>query len=248
MFSKKTRLDHLVQLKLPQISRAQIVSLIEQGLVTVNGKIVTKPGQQIASNAQIDCDFQAPRYVSRAGLKLEHALQEFRINVNGKTVLDAGLSTGGFTDCLLQHGADKIYGIDVGTNQAHPKIKSDPRVVILEQTNLRYLANLPELVDLATLDLSFISLLKVISNVTKFLKPNGLLIVLIKPQFEVGKQRVGSGGIVKNDKVRDQAVQQVITGIVSAGFVFVGLINSPITGTDGNFEYLAYFISSNSKS
>lgn len=224
------------------MSRVQIVNLIEQGLVTVNGKIVTKPGQLVSNEAQITCDFQVPKYVSRAGLKLEHALKEFKIDVADKTILDAGLSTGGFADCLLQHGAAKIYGVDVGTNQAHAKIKADTRVVILEQTNLRYLEKLPELVDMITLDLSFISLLKVISNVIKFLKPGGLLVTLIKPQFEVGKAHVGAGGLVKDTQVRDQVVQDVITGIAASGFVFKGLIDSPITGGDGNCEYLAYFV------
>lgn len=238
----KIRLDRLVQLKWPEISRVQIVQLIEQGLVTVNGKVVTKPGQQVSDDVCITCDFQAPKYVSRAGLKLAHALQVFKIDVNGKTVLDAGLSTGGFADCLLQQGAIKIYGVDVGTNQAHTKIKHDARVIILEQTNLRYLEHLPEQVDLVTLDLSFISLLKVVPNILKFLKPEGILITLIKPQFEVGKLHVGSGGIVKDVQVREQTVQAVITGIVATGFLFGGLIDSPITGGDGNHEYLAYFV------
>lgn len=226
---------------MPNVSRVQIVKLIEQGLVTVNGKIVTKPGQTVSYDAQIVYNFQAPQYVSRAGIKLAHALKEFSIIPSGKVALDAGLSTGGFTDCLLQHGAIKVYGIDVGTNQAHPKIKNDPRVLVLEQTNLRYLEYLPELVDLVTLDLSFISLLKVVPNILKFLKSNAELITLIKPQFEVGKTYVGAGGIVKNEQVRRQAVQDVIDGIVAIGFLWQGLTDSPIAGGDGNCEYLAYF-------
>jgi 23S rRNA (cytidine1920-2'-O)/16S rRNA (cytidine1409-2'-O)-methyltransferase len=227
---------------LPEVSRVQIVKLIEQGLVRVDGKTLTKPGQQVRDEALVECDFAAPKYVSRAGLKLEHALKTFAIDVSGKIALDAGLSTGGFADCLLQHGALKIYGVDVGTNQAHAKIKADQRVLILEQTNLRYLAGLPEPVDLVTLDLSFISLLKVVPNVLQFLKPGGILMTLIKPQFEVGPGQVGSGGIVKDVQVREQAVQAVIAGIVATGFLFGGLINSPITGGDGNHEYLAYFV------
>lgn len=231
-----------MQLQLPAVSRVQVVNLIEQGLVTVDGKVVTKPGQLVYESALIVCNFQAPRYVSRAGLKLEQALKEFKIDVTNKIILDAGLSTGGFADCLLQHGAAKIYGVDVGTNQAHAKIKADQRVLILEQTNVRYLESLPELVDMITLDLSFISLLKVIPNVVKFLKPGGILVTLIKPQFEVGKAHVNSGGLVKDTQVRDQVVQDVITGIVASGFVFKGLIDSPINGGDGNCEYLAYFV------
>ena len=240
--SKKVRLDLLVQTKLPGVSRTYVFNLIKHGCVRVDGLVSTKPGQQFLPDVQISCETSAPKYVSRAGLKLEHALIQFKIDVVGKIVLDAGLSTGGFTDCLLQHGASKVYGVDVGTNQAHPKIRADARVHVLEQTNLRYLENLPELVDLVTLDLSFISLLKVICNISKFLKPAGLLIILIKPQFEVGPDYIGAGGIVKDLKVRDLAVKNVITGVEQAGFIFQGLIDSPILGGDGNCEYLAYFI------
>jgi 23S rRNA (cytidine1920-2'-O)/16S rRNA (cytidine1409-2'-O)-methyltransferase len=239
--SKKVRLDLLVQTKLPGVSRTQVVNLIAQGQVSVNGLVVTKRSQQVLSSSEIVCKASAPKYVSRAGLKLEYALEKFKIDVIGKIALDAGLSTGGFTDCLLQHGASKVYGVDVGTNQAHPKISSDQRVCVLEQTNLRYLEKLPELVDLVTLDLSFISLLKVISNIIKFLKPAGLLVVLIKPQFEVGPENIGTGGIVKNTKARNLAVQNVLAGIKQAGFTLIGLIDSPILGGDGNCEYLAYF-------
>lgn len=242
MLSKKIRLDLLVQKQLPGVSRTQVVNLIEQGQVQVDGLVITKPGQQFLPSAQIICANVMPKYVSRAGLKLAHALGYFKIDAANKVVLDAGLSTGGFTDCLLQAGASKIYGVDVGSNQVHPKILADSRVTVLEQTNLRYLVSLPELVDLVTLDLSFISLLKVITNIPKFLKPAGGLLVLIKPQFEVGSENIGTGGIVKDSKVRDLAVQNVITGIVQAGFEFQGLVDSPITGGDGNHEYLAYFI------
>lgn len=239
--SKKVRLDLLVQSKLPGVSRTQAVNFILDGMVSVDDVITTKPGVQVLSDAIIICNASAPKYVSRAGIKLAQALAVFKIDVNGKVVLDAGLSTGGFTDCLLQNGASKVYGVDVGTNQAHVKIKNDARVQVLEQTNLRYLEKLPELVDLITLDLSFISLLKVVFNIVKLLKPAGLLIVLIKPQFEVGPENIGTGGIVKDLKARDLAVKNVVFGIEQAGFVLVGLIDSPILGGDGNFEYLAYF-------
>ncbi len=231
-----------MQSKLPGVSRTQAVNLILGGQVCVDGVIVTKSGLRFLPDVNVVCNASAPQYVSRAGLKLAHALAEFKIDVTGKVVLDAGLSTGGFTDCLLQHGASKIYGVDVGTNQAHPKIINDARVYILEQTNLRYLEKLPELVDLITLDLSFISLLKVIPNIVKLFKPCGLLIVLIKPQFEVGPQNIGTGGIVKDPKARELAVKNVISGIEQVGFVFKSLIDSPILGGDGNCEYLAYFV------
>ena len=240
----KKRLDLLVIDLLPAVSRTQVVSLIEQGQVTVNGQLVTKPGLLVNIDAQILCNYQVPKYVSRAGLKLEQALVSFKIDAHAKICLDAGLSTGGFTDCLLQHGSAKVYGIDVGTNQVHDKIKNDSRVQVMEQTNLRHLESLPELVDLVTLDLSFISVLKVISNLVKLLKAGGELVILIKPQFEVGKEFVGTGGIVKDTQVREKAVQDVIAGITEAGFTFKGLIDSPIKGGDGNCEYLAYFTKS----
>lgn len=235
------RLLAQLQATAPDVSRTQVTNLIAGGLVSVNGKVVTKPGQLVSELAIISCEHSEPQYVSRAGTKLAHALQVFKIDVNHKIILDAGLSTGGFTDCLLQNGATKIYGVDVGTNQVHAKIKNDARVQVMEQTDLRNLACLPELVDLVTLDLSFISLLKVINHIPKFLKPQGCLLVLIKPQFEVGKTHVGTGGIVKDAKIRDQAVRDVIAGIAQAGFVLQQLIDSPITGGDGNLEYLAYF-------
>lgn len=235
------RLLAQLQANVPDISRAQVATWIAQGLVSVDGKIVTKPGQLVNDLAIINCECSQPKYVSRAGIKLEHALQVFKIDAHGKIILDAGLSTGGFTDCLLQNGALKIYGVDVGTKQVHAKIQANPRVQVMEQTDLRNLAYLPELVDLVTLDLSFISLLKVINHISKFLKPTGSLIVLIKPQFEVGKDHIGNSGIVKDAKIRDQAVKSVIAGIAQAGFILQQLTESPITGGDGNLEYLAHF-------
>ena len=226
---------------LPGVSRTQVVTLIIDGLVTVDGQVVTKPGAIVSTAASIECDFKASKYVSRAGLKLERALLTFKIIVANKVALDAGLSTGGFTDCLLQHGITKVYGIDVGTNQVHAKIKNDARVVVMEQTNLRHLVSLPEQVDIITLDLSFISVLKVIVAAAKFLKTDGALIVLIKPQFEVGKKFVGNGGIVKEAQIRERAVKTVVAGVVAAGFIFKDVIDSPIMGGDGNQEFLAYF-------
>jgi 23S rRNA (cytidine1920-2'-O)/16S rRNA (cytidine1409-2'-O)-methyltransferase len=156
--------------------------------------------------------------------------------------LDAGLSTGGFTDCLLQEGARKVYGVDVGYGQVHEKIRNDPRVIVMEKTNLRYVEGLPELVDIVTLDVSFISVLKIIERVKSLLKHQGKLIVLIKPQFEAGKQDIGRGGIVKDADVHERVTKSVIEGIVKEGFSFQGIIESPILGAEGNKEFLAYFI------
>lgn len=238
----KKRLDQLVQEKYPQLSRTLIQSLIMQGKVRVDGQVVTKAGQATSDDVDIVVDFEVPKYVSRAGFKLEKALDYFGIDVHGYVVLDAGLSTGGFTDCLLQRGAVKIYGVDVGFAQVHEKIRSDPRVVVMEQTNLRYLENLPEKVDLVTLDLSFISVLKVMDAVTHQLKPQGKLIVLIKPQFEAERHKVGKGGIVKDECVHQEVIKKVTQGIEAHGFVCNGVIESPIAGTTGNKEFLAYFV------
>lgn len=237
----KKRLDQLVQEHLPQYSRNQISSFIMQGYVTVDGIKITKPGAQIKEDALIEYSFQEPKYVSRAGLKLEHALDNFSIDVKDLVIVDAGISTGGFTDCLLQHGAKKIYGIDVGYGQVHEKIRKDPRVIILERTNLRELKELPEKVDIATLDLSFISVLKVMPAVSNLLKENSKLIILIKPQFEAEKGQVGKGGIIRDTKLHEEIIKKVISGVSEFGFQLVGVIESPILGATGNKEFLAYF-------
>lgn len=237
----KKRLDHIVAQLYPNLSKNIIQSLIIQGRVKVEGSIVTKPGTMLPSEVSIELDQHEPKYVSRAGLKLEKALHEFHIDVTGLTILDAGISTGGFTDCLLQHGAAKIYGVDVGYGQVHEKISRDARVIILERTNLRALKTLPELVDMVTLDLSFISVLKVMEVVCRLLKPHGKLLVLIKPQFEAGKDQVGKGGIIKDPLIHQQVIDTVTQSIKNYGFILHGIIESPILGTTGNKEFLVYF-------
>lgn len=237
----KKRIDILIHDLHPAYSRQQIQSWIMQGKVLVDGRVITKPGMAVSAAAKLELVIQEPKFVSRAGYKLEKALDHFGIDVTGLTILDAGLSTGGFTDCLLQRCAKKIYGIEVGYGQAHEKIRMDERVVVRERTNLRLLKDLGELVDLVTLDLSFISVLKVMDAVKNLLKADGQLIVLIKPQFEASKQEVGRGGIVRDVKVRERVVQEVVHGIGEYGFACQGVIESPITGADGNIEYLAYF-------
>lgn len=239
---KKQRLDERLLILFPDKSRTFLQSLIMQGKVTVDGSVVTKAGHQITEDVSVKVDFEEPKFVSRAGFKLEGALELFGIDVAGIVALDAGLSTGGFTDCLLQRGAQKVYGVDVGYGQAHEKIRRDPRVVVMERTNLRHLDELPEAVDMATLDLSFISVLKVIESVKKQLKPSGKLIILIKPQFEAEKHQIGKGGIVTDSSVHEQVVANVTTSIVEQGFQLHGVTESPITGTEGNKEFLAYFI------
>jgi len=237
----KKRLDLFISEKYPQYSRRQIQSWIMQGKVTVENKVVTKAGTQVSQDAQIVIDLEEPKYVGRAGFKLEGALDHFGIDVSGFTVLDAGLSTGGFADCLLQRGAKKIYGVDVGYGQAHEKIRADDRVQVMERTNLRDLRDVGELVDLVTLDLSFISILKVMDAVCAVLKPDGMLITLIKPQFEAERKDVRKGGIVRDVAVHEKVLAQVTEGIKKHGFELIGTTESPITGATGNKEFLAYF-------
>ncbi|OGB83587.1 hypothetical protein A3F66_04425 [candidate division TM6 bacterium RIFCSPHIGHO2_12_FULL_32_22] len=237
----KKRLDQIVQEKLPNLSRNQISSFIVQGKVLVDGKTVTKPGVQVKDDAKIDVDISEPKYVSRAGFKLEKALDHFNIDVKDLVALDAGISTGGFSDCLLQRDIKKIYGVDVGYGQVHEKVANNPKVEILERTNLRNLDKLSEKVDIATLDLSFISVLKVMDAVSNLLKDHAKLVVLIKPQFEAEKGDVSRGGIVKDERVHNAVIEKVVSGIKQYGFKCEGVIESPITGSSGNKEFLGYF-------
>ena len=239
---KKERLDLRVLEQYPHLSRTFVHSLIMQGKVAVDGVIITKQGTPILLTSSIVVDESVPKYVCRAGFKLEKALDFFACDVAGLVALDAGLSTGGFTDCMLQRNIARVYGVEVGYGQVHEKIKQDSRVVVMERTNLRNLKSLPEVVDLVTLDLSFISVLKVMDAVVPLLKDGGKLIVLIKPQFEAEKKEVGRGGIVKNPEVHQRVQEKIIAGICAYGFEFKGVTESPIQGTMGNTEFLAYFI------
>ena len=237
---KKIRLDQLVHERMPQYSRRQIQSWIMQGRVSVDGHIMNKTGLPVTDKSEIVVDVQEPKFVSRAGFKLEKALDYFGIDVNGLVVLDAGLSTGGFTDCLLSRGAMRVYGIDVGYGQVHEKIRNDPRVVVMERTNLREVRDVGQKIDLVTLDLSFISLLKVLDAVCAVLKEGGFLVALIKPQFEAERHEVGRGGIIKNPAVHEAVIKRVIQGLQEYGFVVHGVIESPIEGAMGNKEFLVY--------
>jgi 23S rRNA (cytidine1920-2'-O)/16S rRNA (cytidine1409-2'-O)-methyltransferase len=242
--TSKLRLDrYLFERGLVQ-SREQGQALILAGQVLVNGQKKDKAGTLVADDADIRILGEQMSYVSRGGLKLEAALREFSIDVTGMTALDAGASTGGFTDCLLQHGAMKVYAVDVGYGQMAWKIRQDPRIVVIERTNVRDIdpALVPEKVDITVIDVSFISLEKVIPSVLRFLKPEAGIVALIKPQFEVGKGQVGKGGIVRDEAARNTAVEKVRTAFQSAGLDVQGIIPSPITGQDGNVEYLIYAV------
>jgi 23S rRNA (cytidine1920-2'-O)/16S rRNA (cytidine1409-2'-O)-methyltransferase len=240
---QKQRLDKAVQSLFPELSRQFIQSLIMQGKVIVNDKVVTKAGTQVSGDDVINITKTDDQYVSRAGYKLAHALSHFQIDVSGLIALDAGISTGGFTDCLLQNNIARVHGIDVGYGQTVHKIRSDPRVILHERVNVRHITKetIGEMVDLVTLDLSFISVLKVLDAVKSVLKPQGMLIVLVKPQFEGRKDQIGAGGIVRDDIARQEIVNNVIQGIAEKDFLLQGACESPITGTDGNREFLAYF-------
>ncbi len=240
----KKRLDQLVLQKAPALSRRRIQDEIAKGNVSVDGVVVTKPGARFSEDALIEYNFEEQSFVSRAGLKLQKALDHFAVDVAGLVALDAGLSTGGFADCLLQRGAQKVYGIDVGHSQLHDTLKNDPRLIVMERTNLRTLKSVGQRVDLITLDLSFISVLKVMDAVTQLLKSDGKLIVLIKPQFEAEPGLIGKGGIIKDVKLHEKILNTVTTGIEAHGFALQGTIESPILGGDGNKEFLAYFLRS----
>jgi 23S rRNA (cytidine1920-2'-O)/16S rRNA (cytidine1409-2'-O)-methyltransferase len=238
----KKRLDVALQAQYPEISRTQAQAYIMRGCVTVNGHKMTKPGTQVADDVIVSLHIPNEKYASRAGYKLAAALDTFAISVEGKIALDAGISTGGFSDCLLQRGIQRVYGVDVGYGLVHERVKNDPRLVLHERTNLRYLEPLPEQVDIVTLDLSFISVLKVIHVIQKVLKPGGELIVLIKPQFEAGRELVGRGGIVSDPAVHEQVITTIRESLETQGFIFKGCIPSPLLGASGNQEFLAYFI------
>lgn len=225
-------------------SRTKAASMIADGIVFCNGACVVKASFDVPEGASVELRGEALKYVSRGGLKLEGALQSFCIDPRGMIAVDLGASTGGFTDCLLQHGCKKVYAIDSGTAQLHPKLASDPRVISFENCNARYLTpdDVGEPIDLVVCDLSFISQTMIHFVVASILKKDGVFISLIKPQFEVGREGIGKGGIVKNEKTRMQAVERVIASANANQLTLMKTCVSSITGGDGNIEYLAYFI------
>lgn len=241
---QKVRLDKLLSDRQVVDSREKGRARILAGQVLVNGQKVDKAGALVPADAEIRMLGEQMPFVSRGGLKLDAAIREFGIDVSGATALDIGASTGGFTDCLLQHGAHKVYAVDVGYGQMAWKLQQDPRVVLIDRTNIREIdpSLIPELVDTAVIDVSFISLEKVVPAVLQFLKPDAAVIALIKPQFEVGKELVGKGGIVRDEAARNAAVERVRALFLDAGLVEQGMIPSPITGQDGNVEYLIYAV------
>lgn len=239
--SKKRRLDLVLVEKEQTLSRQQARGLIMAGKVLVNGQRSEKPGTLVADHDEIRIKGGlGPTYVSRGGLKLEGALKQLNISVANSICLDVGASTGGFTDCLLQNGADKVYAVDVGYGQLAWQLRQDQRVITIERTNIRHMTRdiVSEPVDLVTVDVSFISLNIVIPAVIKFLKPKARILALIKPQFEVGKGKVGKGGVVRDPKLRDAAVKELTKNFTALGFVCGPAVPSPILGPKGNQEYI----------
>jgi 23S rRNA (cytidine1920-2'-O)/16S rRNA (cytidine1409-2'-O)-methyltransferase len=233
------RLDILLTEKKLTKSRNVAADLIKRGKVLVNGEKITKPAKDFTDSPDLKIEMlEQPKYVGRGGLKLEKALLEFKIDPNGLTVLDVGSSTGGFTDCLLQYGAKKVYAVDVGTDQFDLELGKDPRVILMEKTDIRDIKNLPEKVDLAVIDVSFISLELILEPVKKLLKNNGQIVALIKPQFETGKEAKNKGGIVKNEEIREKVLKDLQIFTKKIGLNTLGTIDSPILGGSGNKEYL----------
>lgn len=237
------RLDQLLVQRGLAESRERAQRLIRAGKVKVAGQPAGKPGHTYPAEAVVE--LQAPeRFVSRGGEKLEGAFQHFQLSVTDEVCLDVGASTGGFTDCLLQHGARKVYAVDVGHNQLHPRLQQDPRVVVMDGVNGRHLSadRFPEQPTFATVDASFISLRLVLPAVAAVLAPGGRLVTLVKPQFEAGPSDVGPGGVVRDPAVHERVIREVRTaGEQQAGLAWQGVCPSPLRGPAGNVEFLAYW-------
>jgi 23S rRNA (cytidine1920-2'-O)/16S rRNA (cytidine1409-2'-O)-methyltransferase len=236
----KTRIDQLLVDRNMAPSREKARALILAGQVLVDGQRVDKAGQTVSTEAVVEV-LQPMRYVGRGGLKLEAALVHFHIDVDGRVAIDVGSSTGGFTDCLLQHGAARVYAVDVGTGQLDWKLRNDPRVIVREQVNARYLnaTDFPERMDLAVCDVSFISVTMILPMLLPILKPDAAMVILVKPQFELERHQVGKGGIVRDPELHAAACRRVAESVAALGFTSE-TIPSPVLGAEGNQEFLLY--------
>lgn len=239
----KTRIDILLVERGLTPTREKAQALVMAGCVFVEGVKVEKSGHRIDPVATVDIRGQDHPYVGRGGVKLAHALDHFAVDATGKICMDVGASTGGFTDCLLQRGAAKVYAVDVGYGQLAWRIAQDPCVVAIERTNIRTMDrdSIPEAIDIAVIDVSFISLTLVLPAVDRFVKANGAIIALVKPQFEVGRGRVGKGGIVRDEGLQREAVEKIVAAGAALGWTPLGATESPIQGAKGNREFLAAF-------
>ncbi|MBI3610601.1 MAG: TlyA family RNA methyltransferase [Nitrospirae bacterium] len=239
----KKRLDRVLVDRGLVESREKAQALILAGAVEAEGMTVVKAGTPIGNETAIrirdEIAGTALRYVGRGGLKLEAAIARFGVPIVGKVAADVGASTGGFTDCLLQHGAVRVYAVDVGYGQLAWSLRRDPRVVVIERTNIRNLSpdRIPEPADLATIDVSFISLVKILPKVIEIIKPQGMIVALVKPQFEVGKGEVEKGGVIRDPVKRQKAVERIRSFADGLGLHCEGLLESPVHGRDGNVEY-----------
>ncbi len=238
----KVRLDVLLVNRGLAKSREQAKAIIMEGKVFVKGEREDKAGSMFDEAAPIEIHGQKLRYVSRGGLKLEKAVAHFDLKLENKVCMDVGSSTGGFTDCMLQNGAQKVYAVDVGTNQLDWKLRSDPRVVCMEKTNIRYLTadQINERPEFASIDVAFISLTKVLLPVRELLTESGEVVALIKPQFEAGREKVGKKGVVREKSTHLEVIQMVLGYAWSIGFDILALEFSPIKGPEGNIEYLVW--------
>lgn len=238
----KERLDVLLVNRRLADSREKAKAIIMAGCVFVNGQREDKAGSMFPTDVLIELKGMSMKYVSRGGFKLEKMIEKHGIRLDGMTCIDVGSSTGGFTDCMLQNGAGKVYAIDSGTNQLAWKLRSDERVISMEQTNIRYVTpeDIGEEADFVSIDVAFISLLKVLLPVRELMKDGSRIVCLIKPQFEAGREQVGKKGVVRDMKVHMQVIENVLIYAESIGFTVLDLDYSPIKGPEGNIEYLAY--------
>ena len=238
----KERLDVLLVNRGLAPSREKAKTMIMEGNVFVNNNREDKAGSTFPEDCEIEIHGTTLKYVSRGGLKLEKAMTHFGIGLEGKVCMDIGASTGGFTDCMLQNGAVKVYAVDVGYGQFAWKLRQDPRVVCMEKTNIRYVTpdQIDDLLDFASVDVSFISLTKVLGPARALLKDKGQMVCLIKPQFEAGREKVGKKGVVRDKKVHEEVIENVTQFAITNGFSIHALEYSPIKGPEGNIEYLVY--------
>ena len=234
----KRRIDSLLMDRGLVESRAKAQALIMAGKVTVDGRTAIKPGTRVPDAAVITI-IEPPPFVSRGGIKLDYALDYFQLDVAGRVAADIGASTGGFTDCLLKRGASRVYAIDVGYGQLDYRLRQDSRVVVMDRVNVRYPVALPEKIDLATVDVSFISARKLMPSVAQLLNEGGYLLVLVKPQFEAERAEVGKGGVIKQPVVHARVLGRFIAWMVEHGFRLGGLVASPILGASGNKEFFS---------
>lgn len=238
----KERLDVLLVKRNLVESREKAKAIIMSGNVFVNGQREDKAGSSFADTVEIEVKGTPSKYVSRGGFKLEKAIEQYGVTLEGRICMDVGSSTGGFTDCMLQNGAVKVYAVDVGTNQLAWKLRQDERVVSMEKTNVRYLEpqQIPDVMDFISIDVAFISLTKVLQPVRNLLKEHGEVVCLIKPQFEAGRDKVGKKGVVRDSQVHIDVIEKIIAYAVSIGFRVLNLDYSPIKGPEGNIEYLLH--------